>query len=267
MGWWTIVSNNHRNNFLLDFKKCNRKPNTIPIRQGMIIKAIITIIIMVNQLTNGAALTGIFHRFKQNSNKDFVSILESLNNHHNFLNKDNTVIESLFTNASTKTKFKDDVATLIKEDFLKYCIKLVKAGKPADQNIVNEVFNNLSMFYRVKGGYYFQIFDADQVIHAMSTLEDRNRDPSHDPYPGALVIYYSVDTLFVPYKDLPYNGLPFQKLSTKTPSASTTSTSLAKKASANIKDSLKGLCQITEKSSNAWSSSVIFNQNALPKEV
>ena len=92
MGWWRIVSNNHCNNFLLDFKKRNRKPNTVPIRLGMIIKAIITIIIMVNQLTNGAALKGIFHRFKQHLNKDFVSISESLNNHHIYLNKDNTII-------------------------------------------------------------------------------------------------------------------------------------------------------------------------------
>ena len=61
MGWWRIVSNNHCNNFLLDFKKRNRKPNNIPIRQGMITKVVITIIIMVNQLTNGAALKGVFH--------------------------------------------------------------------------------------------------------------------------------------------------------------------------------------------------------------
>ena len=44
MRWWKIVSNNHCNNFLLDFKKRNRKPNTIPIHRFPIIDEIINYI-------------------------------------------------------------------------------------------------------------------------------------------------------------------------------------------------------------------------------
>ena len=141
--------------------------------------------------------------------------------------------------------------TIIKEEFWKLCINSAVADNTTKQNVVNDVFAKLTMFYRNKQGTFHQIFDADQITHATGTLEQSNQFQAHDPYPGSLVIYYGVNTLFVPYKDIPYNDQAFRKLTTKAPSTQALTNIPNNKSAANIKDLLKQLCDMTEKGNNA----------------
>jgi len=93
--------------------------------------------------------------------------------HHSTTNTDNILIESLFTNPTAKDSFKKDAVKTIKDDFLEKCHRSAVANNQNKKNIINDVFEKLPMFYRKKGGHYHQMFDENQVAHAMGTLEDK----------------------------------------------------------------------------------------------
>lgn len=93
----------------------------------MIVKVIITIIMSL-KLTNGNALKGIHHGFKDHLNNDSVSILESLNINYSIITKEATLIDNLFMDTTKKEYFKDNVVNKIKDTFLNVCYLSVDAN-------------------------------------------------------------------------------------------------------------------------------------------
>ena len=123
LGGCTVITHLHRRcfNSLIEFKKQQKKSNTILIPKFMIIEVIITLLIMSSiKLTIGKHLKGVSYNFRAHADPNFTSISDSLNEHHGCVATDDTgtFVDGLFKDATTKEYFKDDIVELIRKDFL-----------------------------------------------------------------------------------------------------------------------------------------------------
>lgn len=101
------------------------------------------------------------------------------------------------------------------------CYLTAQEDVSSKQTVIDDIFATIPVFYQSKDRRYHQMFEAMQAIFAMKTLKDNDHHANHDPYLGYLVLYYGVNLLFVPYKEIPYNEQNFAKLMYKTPNTTT----------------------------------------------
>ena len=239
----------------------------------MIVKVIITLLIMSSvKLNNGKHLKGVSYNFRAHSNPNFISISDSLNEHHGCVATDDTgtFVNGLFKDATTKEYFKDDIVELLKKDFLDRCLSSAGASTREQIAKVEEVFARTKMYYRTKDGNFHKILEPNQVVIAMETTKPINRYIDHEGYADYLNLYFSVNSLFVAWDKLPYVGDTFDNLTPRRPSLSSKPKPSIPIATGIVK-SVDRLCDIAEYGNKTRSivnqSWNIYNRANLPDEV